>query len=165
MFLSFLTFQKIPFSDSDIEIEVPKEDDVEPDLPEWIQVNIINQLIQCCGVWILGSASVYTDPDPRIRIGKKRVRIWIQLWWTISGSFISPVTFFLVYNSVFLKRLLLYIINLIKKIKKKTIFCPLYFGCSALLPESVPNPFSTFLHNDADPDPAKWCWSGSTTLN
>ena len=43
----------------------------------------------------------------RIRIRKKRSKSGSSSWWMISVSFISPVRFFLVYISVFLKRLLL----------------------------------------------------------
>ena len=106
----------------------PHHVDADPDPDPWINIG-----------WY-GS-----DPDPRIRIGKKLIRIRIQLLVNDFCEFYFPCYVFPSLYFRFLKRLLLYIINLIRN-HKILIFCPIYFGCSLCYPDL----FSP-----------SWCGSGS----
>ena len=88
-----------------------------------------------------------TDPDPRICIGKKRIRI--QLLVNDFCEFYFPFYVFTSFYFHFLNRLILYIINLINNYKKR-IFCALYFGCPLCYRDPIR---IRFLHHDADADP------------
>ena len=85
---------------------------------------------------LYGSASEKTDPDtdPRIRIGKKRIRIQLSVKDFCEfyfSCYVFPSLYFR-----FLKKLL-YSINLIKIAKKKTHFLSSLFWLLFMLPGSV----------------------------